>query len=80
LPLYWWHHAINNEWVGPASLHPGSAQFALADASVRFISQTISTGQAASGGNNESLGINGNVWAALHNISAHPNGTPVVLP
>jgi prepilin-type N-terminal cleavage/methylation domain-containing protein len=80
LPLYWWHHAINNEWVGPASMHPGGAQFALADASVRFISHTISVGQAAQGGNNESLGINGNIWAALHNINAHPQDVPVTLP
>lgn len=84
-PLYWWHHAINNDWVGPGSFHPGGAQFALADASVRFIPQTISTGQAAlgdiSGGPaNESTGANGNVWAALHNISAHPDDTVVQLP
>ena len=80
LPLYWWHHAINNEWVGPGSFHPGGAQFALADASIRFIPETISTGRAAQGGNNESLGINGNIWASLHNISAHPNDTQVTLP
>jgi hypothetical protein len=61
-------------------MHPGGAQFALADASVRFISHTISVGQAAQGGNNESLGINGNIWAALHNINAHPQDVPVTLP
>ncbi len=83
-PLYWWHHAINNEWVGPGSFHPGGAEFALVDGSVRFIPQTISTGKAAlgdvTGSPNESTGINGNVWAALHNISAYPQDANVVLP
>jgi prepilin-type N-terminal cleavage/methylation domain-containing protein/prepilin-type processing-associated H-X9-DG protein len=79
-PLYWWHHAINNDWVGPASSHPGGAQFALADGSVRMIVETISVGNAAAGGNDENLGWNGNIWASLHNIAGHPNDVPVVLP
>lgn len=79
-PVYYWHHAMNNDWPGPGSLHPGGAQFALADASVRFIPETISVGQAALGGNDESTGQNGNVWAALHNIQAFSTDVVPTLP
>jgi prepilin-type N-terminal cleavage/methylation domain-containing protein len=79
-PFYYWHHAINNDWPGPASFHPGGAQFTLADASVRFIPQTVSVGRAANGGNDESTGQNGNVWASMHNIAAFPTDAQVDWP
>lgn len=67
-PTYYPHYAMNVEWPAPGSLHPGGAQFALVDASVRFVSSTISTGRAVSGGQNANYGINGNVWFAIHTI------------
>ncbi|MCA9121415.1 MAG: DUF1559 domain-containing protein [Planctomycetaceae bacterium] len=82
-PSYYWHHAINNDWPGPGSMHPGGAQFALADASVRFIPETISTGQGANEATDATLwntGKNGNVWAAIHNINGYSYDAQVEWP
>jgi len=35
---------FNSEWFGPSSMHPGGINITLADASVRFLSQTMSWG------------------------------------
>ena len=59
-PVYYYQYAMNVEWPGPGSRHPGGANFTMADASVRFISETISTGDG------DDLGRNGNIWAAAH--------------
>ena len=76
-PTYHPHYSMNVEWPGPGSSHPGGAQFALADASVRFIAQTVSVGQAIRGGNNANHGWNGNVWFSMHTQQGHPRQTQV---
>jgi prepilin-type N-terminal cleavage/methylation domain-containing protein len=63
-PVYYDHYAPNVEWPGPGSKHPGGLQVTLADASTRFIPNTISTGTNQSGSN----GANGNVWVSMHTI------------
>ena len=68
---------MNVEWPAPGSSHPGGAQFALADASVRFIAQTVSVGQAIRGGNDANNGWNGNVWFSMHTQQGHPRQTQV---
>jgi type II secretory pathway pseudopilin PulG len=67
-PVYYSHYPMNNNWPGAGSMHPGGAQFTLADASVRFVPETISTGNASSGGANANLGRGGNVWVAAHTV------------
>lgn len=52
---------INAEWRGAGSLHPGGAQFTMADASVRFIAETIRASNRHSGQAN-----NNNIWNALN--------------
>jgi hypothetical protein len=73
-PVYYDHYAMGVEWPGAGSTHPGGAQFALADGSSRFISETISTGNAVQGGTNANMGINGNVWVAAHTIQGSQHG------
>lgn len=71
-PIYMTHRAINStEWSSAHSLHPGGAQFGLCDGSVRFVAETVSTG------NWDALGRNGNVWQAMHTIQGSPDQTPV---
>ena len=67
-PVYFSYDGMNTEWRGAGSLHPGGAQFCLADGSVRFIAETIATG---SPWDYESR--NGNVWGSLNNIMGHPD-------
>jgi prepilin-type N-terminal cleavage/methylation domain-containing protein len=74
-PTYYAHYSMNVEWPAPGSVHPGGAQYGLSDASVRFIPQTITVGNAPT-----SYGTNGNVWFALQTIEGHPAETQVVLP
>jgi len=63
-PTYRCRTGINAEWRGAGSLHPGGAQFAMADASVRFISETIQASALHSGQAN-----NNNVWNALNTVA-----------
>lgn len=74
-PKYYAHYSMNVEWPAPGSTHPGGAMYGLADASVRFIPQTITVGP-----NPTSYGTNGNVWFALQTIEGHPAETQVVFP
>ena len=57
-PTYRSAYAINNNWPGSGSFHPGGAMFCLMDASVSFIGETITMTM-------DSTGRNGNVWGAL---------------
>lgn len=65
-PTYFPHYSMNTEWPAPGSMHPGGAQYALADASVRFIPQTVSVGTNPG----TALGNNGNVWVSMHSIES----------
>jgi prepilin-type N-terminal cleavage/methylation domain-containing protein len=64
MPKYVTHWTINTDWPGAASLHPGGAQVTMSDASVRFVSHTVSTGNPPG----DAWGRNGNVWVAAHTI------------
>jgi hypothetical protein len=61
-PTYLHCFGMNNNWPGASSFHPGGAQFLMADASARFLSETLDypgeniTGWAAGSG----------VWGALN--------------
>ncbi|QDS95217.1 hypothetical protein FF011L_40100 [Roseimaritima multifibrata] len=69
-PTYRSRTGLNADWRGSGSLHPGGAQFTLADASVRFISETIQASNMHSGqaGNN-------NLWHAIHTRAGHGQGS-----
>ena len=70
-PVYLDHYAMNVEWPGAGSVHPGGAQFTLGDASVRFVPETIATGDGSN------LGRNGNIWVAAHTyMGASLQGNP----
>lgn len=66
-PTYNQHVAINVDWVGTASMHPGGAQHTLADGSVRFISETTATG-GVGGTRGDAYGRWGNVLMAMNSI------------
>jgi hypothetical protein len=70
---------MNTEWPAAGSVHPGGAQFCKADASVKFISETISTGTLDSNGNADAYGRNGNIWSGAHYIQGIQGRTPVTL-
>ena len=72
-PAYHSQYAINNNWPGSGSFHPGGAMYCLMDASVSFIGETITM-------NLDSTGRNGNVWVALHTMSGHAPEAQVNLP
>jgi len=73
-PIYISTYAINNNWPGAGSLHPGGAQFVMADGTVHFLAQSISSG-GQGGPINDSLGRYGNVWHALNTVDGHPDET-----
>lgn len=76
MPKYVNHWTVNTEWPGPASHHPGGAQFTMSDASVKFVAETVSTGNPPG----DAWGRNGNVWTAAHSIQGHPDETKQNLP
>jgi prepilin-type N-terminal cleavage/methylation domain-containing protein len=78
-PVYYDHYSMNVEWPGAASLHPGGANFCISDASVRFVPETMSTGQAVRGGANANLGRNGNVWVAVHTYMGGAQNNPETM-
>ncbi len=71
-PTYLACWGINSDWPGPSSFHPGGAQFALADGSVRLIPETVDFR-----GNppdwNDQLGV----WMKLNTMGG---GLPAELP
>jgi hypothetical protein len=70
-PVYYYQWAVNCDWPGPGSFHPGGAQFCLMDASVRFVAETIDTGTG------DTYGRYGNIWAAVHTMAGHQDQTQV---
>lgn len=59
-PTYVDHYGINSNWPGASSVHPGGAQFLMADGSVRFISVSIHFTTSSAGTRN--------LWHSLHTI------------
>ena len=66
-PVFYSNWAMNCQWPSAGSFHVGGAQFCLMDASVRFISETISCGDPPG----DDLGRNGNVWHAVNTMAGH---------
>ena len=75
-PVYHPHLAMNTDWTSAGSVHPGGAQFGLADGSVRFINETVETG-GTGGARGDAYGRWGNVWLAMHSIEGISNQTQV---
>jgi prepilin-type N-terminal cleavage/methylation domain-containing protein/prepilin-type processing-associated H-X9-DG protein len=72
-PLYRTAYAMNNNWPGAGSLHPGGAMFCMADGSVRYISNTISNGGNSLGPAGDAEGEYGNVWVSIHTVRGYIN-------
>jgi prepilin-type processing-associated H-X9-DG protein len=75
-PFYVSHYAMNNNWPGAGSTHPGGANMLFADGSVRMIKENVA--HASKSNNYCDVGCNGDVWTAMHTVSGHPNQTPEV--
>jgi prepilin-type processing-associated H-X9-DG protein len=79
-PTFHGAYPMGGEWPGSGSTHPGGAQYGFCDASVKFISENISTGTLDSNGNADNYGRFGNIWTGLHFRQGHPDKTIVTLP
>ncbi|QDS90922.1 hypothetical protein EC9_51400 [Rosistilla ulvae] len=69
-PTYRSRTGINADWRGAGSYHPGGALFTVADASVRFIAETIESSNMHSGQSN-----NNNLWHAINTVAGSGQGS-----
>jgi prepilin-type processing-associated H-X9-DG protein len=65
-PTYFMHYGPNIEWPGQSSPHPSGGNYLLVDGSVRFIPDTVNTG------NGDWMGV-GSPWVAYHTPNGHPS-------
>lgn len=61
-PTYLHCFGINNNWPGASSRHPGGAQAVMADASVRFLNETLDYPGEATNAYSQGAGV----WGALN--------------
>lgn len=78
-PSCHWGGVDGNEHIGtPSSYHPGGVQAAMADGSVRFVSETIDSGNQLANDSGNKAGISEwGVWGAL---GSRAGGEPVSAP